>query len=197
MYKRQVLFSNLIFSQEKNTKKLESPIDFPILLSGNFGELRSSGFHSGIDIKTKGKEGVDIRAIDSGYVSRVQVSTIGFGKVVYIDHGNNLTTVYAHLSRFSERIEKIINELQYKMKKYEVRKFFRPNELKIGKKELIGLSGNTGSSFGPHLHFEIRKTNEELPINPLFYNFDVVDTIRPYLKNFFLYGIKNLSLIHI
>ena len=81
-----VLFSNLIFSQEKNTKKLESPIDFPILLSGNFGELRSSGFHSGIDIKTKGKEGIDIRAIDSGYVSRVQVSTSGFGKVVYIDN---------------------------------------------------------------------------------------------------------------
>ena len=186
-----VLFSNLIFSQEESTKKLESPIDFPILLSGNFGELRSSGFHSGIDIKTKGKEGIDIRAIDSGYVSRVQVSTSGFGKVVYIDHGNNLTTVYAHLSRFSEKIEKIINELQYKMKKYEVRKFFRPKELKIGKKEIIGLSGNTGSSFGPHLHFEIRKTNEELPINPLFYNFDVLDTIRPYLKNLFLYGIKN------
>ena len=80
-----VLFSNLIFSQEKSTKKLESPIDFPILLSGNFGELRSSGFHSGIDIKTKGKEGIDIRAIDAGYVSRVQVSTSGFGKVVYIN----------------------------------------------------------------------------------------------------------------
>ena len=186
-----VLFSNLIFSQEKGTKKLESPIDFPVLLSGNFGELRSSGFHSGIDIKTKGKEGIDIRAIDSGYVSRVQVSTSGFGKVVYINHGNNLTTVYAHLSKFSDKIEKIINELQYKMKKYEVRKFFRPDELKIEKKEIIGLSGNTGSSFGPHLHFEIRKTNEELPINPLFYNFDVIDTIRPYLKNFFLYGIKN------
>ena len=80
------------------------------------------------------------------------------------------------------------------MKKYEVRKFFRPNELKIGKKEIIGLSGNTGSSFGPHLHFEIRKTNEELPINPLFYNFDVVDTIRPYLKNFFYMELRMVYL---
>ena len=186
-----ILFSFTLSSQKKANNKLESPIDFPIILSGNFGELRSSGFHSGIDIKTKGKEGIEIRSIDSGYVSRVQVSTSGFGKVVYIDHGNNLTTVYAHLSKFSDKIEKIINELQYKKKNYEVRKFFKSKELKIEKKEIIGLSGNTGSSFGPHLHFEIRKTNEELPINPLFYNFDVVDTIRPYLKNFFLYGIKN------
>ena len=186
-----VLFSFTLSSQKKVNKKLESPIDFPILLSGNFGELRSSGFHSGIDIKTKGKEGVEIRSIDSGYVSRVQVSTSGFGKVVYIDHGNNLTTVYAHLSKFSDKIEKIINELQYKNKSYEVRKFFKSKELKIEKKEIIGLSGNTGSSFGPHLHFEIRKTNEELPLNPLFYNFNIIDTIRPYLKNFFLYGIKN------
>ena len=186
-----ILFSFTLSSQKKANNKLESPIDFPIILSGNFGELRSSGFHSGIDIKTKGKEGIEIRSIDSGYVSRVQVSTTGFGKVVYIDHGNNLTTVYAHLSKFSDKIEKIINELQYKKKNYEVRKFFKSKELKIEKKEIIGLSGNTGSSFGPHLHFEIRKTNEELPINPLFYNFDVLDTIRPYLKNFFLYGIKN------
>ena len=186
-----VLFSFTLSSQKIANKKLESPIDFPILLSGNFGELRSSGFHSGIDIKTKGKEGVEIRSIDSGYVSRVQVSTSGFGKVVYIDHGNNLTTVYAHLSKFSDKIEKIINELQYKNKSYEVRKFFKSKELKIEKKEIIGLSGNTGSSFGPHLHFEIRKTNEELPLNPLFYNFNIIDTIRPYLKNFFLYGIKN------
>ena len=91
-------------SQKNNDDKLDSPIEFPILLSGNFGELRSSGFHSGIDIKTKGKEGILIRSIDSGYVSRVQVSTSGFGKVVYINHGNNLTSVYAHLSKFSEKI---------------------------------------------------------------------------------------------
>ena len=184
----------MCFSQNNNSNKFESPIDFPILLSGNFGELRSSGFHSGIDIKTQGKEGLPIRSIDSGYVARVQVSTSGFGKVVYIDHGNNITTVYAHLSEFSDKIKKIINKLQYKNKKYEVRKFFKSNELKIGKKEIIGLSGNTGSSFGPHLHFEIRKTDKELPINPLHYNFDVKDTIRPYLRSLFLYGIKNGSL---
>ena len=160
------LISVQLNSQERGDTKLDSPIDFPIRLSGNFGELRSSGFHSGIDIKTKGKEGVLIRSIDSGYVSRVQVSTSGFGKVIYINHGNNLTSVYAHLSRFSDKIEKIINELQYKNKTYEVRKFFKSNELKISKKEELGFSGNTGSSFGPHLHFEIRKTDSELPINP-------------------------------
>ena len=185
------LISVQLNSQERGDTKLDSPIDFPIRLSGNFGELRSSGFHSGIDIKTKGKEGVLIRSIDSGYVSRVQVSTSGFGKVIYINHGNNLTSVYAHLSRFSDKIEKIINELQYKNKTYQVRKFFKSNELKISKKEELGFSGNTGSSFGPHLHFEIRKTDSELPINPRYYAFKIKDTIRPYVKGLFLYGIKN------
>jgi len=178
-------------SQKNNDDKLDSPIEFPILLSGNFGELRSSGFHSGIDIKTKGKEGILIRSIDSGYVSRVQVSTSGFGKVVYINHGNNLTSVYAHLSKFSEKIEKIINQLQYKNKNYEVRKFFKANELKVSNKEILGYSGNTGTSFGPHLHFEIRQTDTEIPLNPRYYKFKIKDTIRPYVKDLYLYGIKN------
>ena len=178
-------------SQKNNDDKLDSPIEFPILLSGNFGELRSSGFHSGIDIKTKGKEGILIRSIDSGYVSRVQVSTSGFGKVVYINHGNNLTSVYAHLSKFSEKIEKIINQLQYKNKNYEVRKFFKANELKVSNKEILGYSGNTGTSFGPHLHFEIRQTDTEIPLNPRHYKFKIKDTIRPYVKDLYLYGIKN------
>ena len=173
-----IIFSITLSSQKTAEKDIESPIEFPILLSGNFGELRSSGFHSGIDIKTKGKEGVLIRSIDSGYVSRIQVSTSGFGKVIYINHANNLTSVYAHLSRFSDKIEKIINQLQYKNKSYEIRKFFKKNELKISKKDILGFSGNTGTSFGPHLHFEIRKTDTELPINPRSYKFKIKDTIK-------------------
>ena len=186
-----IIFSITLSSQKTAEKDIESPIEFPILLSGNFGELRSSGFHSGIDIKTKGKEGVLIRSIDSGYVSRVQVSTSGFGKVIYINHANNLTSVYAHLSRFSDKIEKIINQLQYKNKSYEIRKFFKKDELKISKKEILGFSGNTGTSFGPHLHFEIRKTDTELPINPRSYKFKIKDTIRPYVNSLYMYGIKN------
>ena len=185
-----ILFYIKSFSQTENFKKLESPVDIPIILSGNFGELRSSGFHSGIDIKTKGKQGLNIRSVDSGYISRVQISTSGFGKVVYINHANNLTTVYAHLSKFSDKIEKLINKLQYRNKSYEVRKFFKSNELKVGKREIIGYSGNTGSSTGPHLHFETRKTNQELPFNPLNHNYIIKDTIRPYVRNIFLYGIK-------
>ena len=88
-----------------------------------------------------------MKSIDSGYVSRVQVSTSGFGKVIYINHANNLTSVYAHLSRFSDKIEKIINQLQYKNKSYEIRKFFKKDELKISKKEILGFYGNTGTSF--------------------------------------------------
>ena len=165
-----IIFSITLSSQKTAEKDIESPIEFPILLSGNFGELRSSGFHSGIDIKTKGKEGVLIRSIDSGYVSRVQVSTSGFGKVIYINHANNLTSVYAHLSRFSPDIEKYIKSEQYRSQSYTVKKFPKKDQIQVKRGELLGYSGNTGRSFGAHLHFEIRDTNSQDALNRLMFN---------------------------
>ena len=148
------------------------PIEYDILLSGNFGEIRSSGFHTGIDIKTKGKVGEIIRSIDDGYISRIQVSTIGYGKVIYINHSNGLKSVYGHLQDFSKEIDEQIKYFQYKAETFTLNKFFKENELKIKAGQIIGYSGNTGTSFGPHLHFEIR-THNDIPLNPLNYNYKV------------------------
>ena len=178
-------------AQISSKVELSDPIDSPLILSGNFGELRSSGFHTGIDIKTNGVEGINVRAIDSGYISRIGISTNGYGKVIYVNHKNNLTSVYAHLSGFGKKLKNIVRKLQYKNKKFELIKFFEKDKIKVSKAEIIGYSGNTGSSSGPHLHFEIRKSDEELPLNPLNFNYKIKDTIRPYIKNLFLYGYTN------
>ena len=106
---------SIVFSQIK-VEEANPPVNIPIKLSGNFGELRSSGFHSGIDIKTLGREGVEIKSIDNGYVSRISISLSGFGKAIYITHPNGFTSVYAHLSRFNDDIEKLTQAFQYEKK---------------------------------------------------------------------------------
>ena len=179
---------SIVFSQIK-VEEANPPVNIPIKLSGNFGELRSSGFHSGIDIKTLGREGVEIKSIDNGYVSRISISLSGFGKAIYITHPNGFTSVYAHLSRFNDDIEKLIQALQYQKKSFVINKFFKSDEIIIEKNNIIGYSGNTGSSFGPHLHFEIRKSSENLPINPLSFGYPIEDTIPPSLRGLFLYKI--------
>ena len=93
-------------------------------MSGNFGELRSSGFHTGIDIKTKGREGEIIKAIDDGYISRMQVSTTGYGKVIYITHNNGLKSVYGHLRDF-EKLDSSAKKIQYSRKSYTFNKYFK------------------------------------------------------------------------
>ena len=173
---------NNSFSQEKY-----SPIEIPILLSGTFGEFRKTHFHTGVDIKTQGKEGLKVRSIEDGDLIRVKVSTSGYGKVVYIRHYNGTTSVYAHLKKFSPKIEKMIKEIQYEKKRFEVEKFFSKGEIKIKKLEIIGYSGNTGGSSGPHLHFELRNTKNEKPLNPLKYGFFVLDTIPPTIQNIYIY----------
>ena len=173
---------NNLFSQEKS-----SPVEIPILLSGTFGEFRKTHFHTGVDIKTQGKEGLKIKAIDDGDLIRVKVSTSGYGKAVYIRHYDGTTSVYAHLKKFSPKIQHIIKRLQYEKKRYEIEKFFKEGEIKLKKSEIIGISGNTGGSSGPHLHFELRDTKMEKPLNPLKYGYYVADTIPPSIQNIFIY----------
>ena len=169
---------------------INSPIEYEILLSGNFGELRSSGFHTGIDIKTKGKEGEIIKAIDDGYISRMQVSTTGYGKVIYITHKNGLKSVYGHLRDFEKKIDRSAKKIQYSSKSYTFNKYFKKNEIIIKKGQIIGYSGNTGTSFGPHLHFEIR-TEKDIPINPLKFKYKIPDTISPVVRSLYVYSQKN------
>jgi hypothetical protein len=152
-------------------------------LAGTFGELRSNHFHSGIDIKTGGREGLNVYAAADGYVSRIKIQVHGYGKAIYIDHPNGYTTVYAHLQHYNPYIDSIIRAIQYKNKSFTVNYFPPKGSIKIKKGEVIAKSGNTGGSMGPHLHFEIRNRKQE-PINPLLFGFkEIKDNVRPTISN--------------
>ena len=150
------------------------PMDLrPVYLSANFGELRPNHFHSGLDMKTDKVEGKVVRAVDSGFVSRIQVTPTGYGHVLYVDHPCGYTTVYAHLKAFDPRIDSIVKAYQYEKKVHTVNITLTPDQVPVAKGQQIALSGNTGSSGGPHLHFEIRKTENQHALNPmLFYDYD-------------------------
>ena len=152
-------------------------------LAGTMGELRSTHFHTGIDIRTGGQQGLAVVAAADGYVSRIKVSGGGYGNTVYLLHPNGKTTVYAHLKSFRGDIEKYVKESQYKKESFEVNLFPKSNLFAVKKGDTLALSGNSGSSGGPHLHFDIRDENQNL-LNPLKYGFDeVVDTRTPYAKS--------------
>ncbi|MBC2846806.1 M23 family metallopeptidase [Winogradskyella flava] len=162
------------------------PLDITLVLSGTFAELRSSHFHSGLDIKTQRKVGLKVYTAAEGYVSRIKISHYGYGKALYITHPNGYTSVYAHLQKFSDRLEKYIKECQYDKESFEVEVFPSPDELPISTDEVIAYSGNTGGSGGPHLHFEIRD-NQERPINPMLFGIDVKDTKQPFVSAVYAY----------
>jgi len=164
-----------------------SPVTFPIILSSNYGELRTDHFHSGIDIKTEGVSGKKIVAVETGYISRISVSPGGFGKALYLSHPNGYSTVYGHLSSFTEEVEAYVKKHQYQEKTFQINLFPKEGEFLFAKGEIIGYSGNTGSSLGPHLHFEVRDSRTENPLNPLLFNFNVDDTIHPVFYSIFLY----------
>ena len=159
---------------------LASPVDHPIRLSGTFGELRSNHFHAGIDIKKSGNQHRDaIRSVDDGFISRISVRPGGYGNAIYINHRNGYTTVYAHLHRFNPEIAKYVKEHQYKQEQFAVELYPKDSVLLVNKGEKIGEMGNTGSSFGAHLHFEIRKTGQQIPLNPLHFGLNLYDNIGP------------------
>ncbi|CAA0181394.1 Peptidase family M23 [Tenacibaculum maritimum] len=172
------------FSQESYPKNyFDSPLKIPTILSGTFGELRNNHFHSGIDIKTQGKEGIKIYAPANGYVSRIKVSQWGFGKALYISHPNGYTTVYAHLKSYADTIQRYIKDIQYKKESYATGNIFpSPKQFPIKKGQLIGYTGDTGSSGGPHLHYEIRNTKTAHIINPMHFGLIPPDSIHPIFK---------------
>lgn len=151
-------------------------------LSGGMGDLRANHFHAGLDIRTGGREGLDVHAAAGGYVSRIAVFTGGYGNVVFIKHPNGLTTVYGHLRTLSDTLGRYLREQQYARKTFEIDLRPEPDQFLVRKGDVVAASGNTGGSGGPHLHFEVRDAKNNL-INPLLYGFpELRDEVPPYFE---------------
>ncbi len=164
------------------------PVNRPLQLSGTFGELRSNHFHAGLDIKSlDGSVGEPLYAAAPGYLARVKVEARGYGNAVYIEHPNGYTTVYAHLHAFTDPVAQYIKEHQYRQKRFEVDLRPAPRQYEFEQGELIGYLGNSGSSSGPHLHFEIRTTADQVPVNPLLFGLEVRDDVPPEIQRLKVY----------
>jgi murein DD-endopeptidase MepM/ murein hydrolase activator NlpD len=167
-----------------NAQKFEpsAPLDIPLVLSGTFAELRGNHFHGGIDIKTQGRSGLKVSAVADGYVSRISVSPYGYGNALYLRHPEGYTTVYGHLNAFYPELEQWIEEQLRDRSKNNGNLYPNANQFPVSRGKLVAFSGNTGGSFGPHLHFEIRDTKTEEPLNPLEFRIQVKDTRKPDLR---------------
>lgn len=175
-----LLVSTLWSTAQQHPKDyFRSPLDIPLVLSGTFGELRGNHFHAGIDIKTQGASGLKIYAVADGYVSRIKVSPWGYGKALYITHPNGYTSVYAHLKEYVGGIQTHVLETQYDKERFAIELFPNKNAFPVKKGDVIALSGNTGGSAAPHLHFELRTSSNEHPQNGLQFGFDIKDKIAP------------------
>ncbi len=191
---KSILFAFLIvfgghFSTGQTANNYHSPLGIPLVLASNFGELRPNHFHMGLDFKTNGRIGYKIYAIEEGYVSRIKVSPYGYGKVIYINHPNGITSVYAHCHEFKGAIAELVKNKQLEEQNFAVEIFPKKNQLIVKKGQVIAISGNTGGSTAPHLHFELRDTKTEHALNPLAFGFDIADHKKPEIRNLKVYGL--------
>ncbi len=198
-YKIALLFSAVVIGQNNYPKDYFGvPLNIPMQVSGNFGELRPNHFHAGFDLKTLGREGIKVQAVADGFVSRIKVSPYGNGTALYIDHPNGYTSVYCHLQKIEGALGEYVRKMQYRNQSFEIELFPQKNELTVKKGEVIALTGNTGSSQGPHLHFEFRDTKTEKIINPLHFGYDqfVSDTRKPTVSALYVYPLDDKTSVN-
>ena len=195
MKKIKVLFvitllnSSSVFWSQVDKTTYHSPLSIPLKLSASFGDLRPNHFHMGVDFSTGGKVGLSLFSIEQGYVSRIKITPLGYGRVIYVNHPNGVTSVYAHCSGFEKSIQKIVLAYQEKNQLNEIDMTFTSGEIPVTKGQLIAYSGNSGNSSGPHLHFELRDTKSESALHPLVHGFDISDIQAPIPSKIYLYPI--------
>lgn len=194
------IFTLLLLSISLNSfsQDYRSPLDIPIQLSANFGELRNNHFHSGIDMKTQQVINKPIYSVADGFVSRISVSPGGYGLALYIDHpATGHTSVYGHLESFSPRIAEYVKTKQYEQESYRIDLKLDSSTLPVKKGEKIANSGNTGGSGGPHLHFEIRDTKTEEALDPLpYYKTMIKDTRAPDVRGVAAYPVHGRGVVN-
>ena len=188
-----LLLSNRLLSQTESFPQYPNPVKIPVFLSATFGEIRTNAFHAGVDIRTQGVEGKEVFAVADGYVSRIGVSPFGYGKVLYITHNDGFTSVYAHLSKFNKKIGEFVKDKQYEEKSFAQNIILEEGQFPIKRGDFLGFTGNSGGSGGPHLHYEIRYTETQEPVNPMFFGLKIKDAKKPCIKGLAIYPLENSS----
>lgn len=182
---------DIITSREYPQGYFRNPLNIAMDASGTFGELRSTHFHAGDDYRTQQRIGLPLHAAAEGHVSRVRVQIGGGGNSVYIDHPNGYTTVYLHMDKFNDALTNIIRAEQYKQQRFDVDVTVDSGVVKLTKGQYIGNAGNTGASGGPHLHFEIRDTKTQHPLNPQLFGLRFNDRFLPTINNIMVYDLND------
>ena len=187
-----ICFIHTIIAQAQNYPQnyFRNPLNIPMQLAANFGAVRTNHFHMGLDLRTNSHENLSVLAAAEGYISRVKVERYGFGNAVYITHPNGYTTVYTHLNKYYDKLDEYVKEKQYKDEKWEQDITFQAGQFPVTKGQLIALSGNTGGSAGPYLHFEIRDNKTEECLNPLLFGFAIPDSVAPIISGLYWYDRK-------
>lgn len=182
--------TSIITSRDYPQNYFRNPLNIAMDASGTFGELRSTHFHAGDDYRTQQRIGLPLHAAAEGYVSRVRVQIGGGGNSVYITHPNGFTTAYLHMDKFNDALQKIVRAEQYKLERFDVDISLKENQVQLTKGQYIGNAGNTGGSGGPHLHFEIRDTKTEHPLNPQLFGLKFTDNFHPTINSLMVYDLN-------
>ena len=188
-----LLIITTIRAQNYPQNYFRNPLNIPMQLVANFGELRSNHWHMGLDIRTQQKENLPVHAAAEGYIAKVKIEPGGFGRAIYINHPNGYTTLYAHLNDFWPALEQYVKAEQYKLESWQVELEIPENLFPVNKGSFIAYSGNTGGSQGPHVHFEIRDTKTEECLNPLLFGLPIADAVPPTISRLAMYD-RNRSI---